>query len=98
MRTKCSVLVSSVMFAGVLAGGLGLQTLPALPEYTQKERKECDFCHPSGDLFALNEAGKYYAEHHSLEGVEGPVDKPPEAPKPKPEPAKPKPPEPGKSK
>ncbi len=87
--------LSAFVFATILAGGLALspQPLSALPEYTEKERKECDFCHPSGDLFALNEAGKYYAEHnHSFEGYESP-----EPPTP-PEPAKPKSVEPAKPK
>ncbi|MFM2126437.1 MAG: hypothetical protein RL328_2888 [Acidobacteriota bacterium] len=73
----------------IFAGGMWINTIPlrALPEYTEKEKKDCAFCHPAGDLFALNDAGKYYAEHHSFEGYEAPE---PPAP-PKPEPAKPKP-------
>lgn len=40
----------------------------AKPEYTRKTKKECGFCHPSGG-YTLNDAGKYYREHHySLEG------------------------------
>jgi hypothetical protein len=83
--------ISAAVFIAILAGGLALgqQPLTALPEYTEKEHKECDFCHPAGDLFALNDAGKYYAEHnHSFEGYESP--EPPEPAKPKPvEPPKP---------
>lgn len=75
----------------ILLGGLWINTIPlrAVPEYTDKEKEECAFCHPFGDLFALNDAGKYYAEHHSFEGYE---DAKPEAPKPEPpKPAAPKP-------
>jgi hypothetical protein len=85
----------------ILAGGLWINTIPlrAVPEYTDKEKKECAFCHPFGDLFALNDAGKYYAEHGSLKGFEDEEPPPPEPAKPespkpeppKPEPAKPKP-------
>lgn len=95
MRPLVSLGVSASVFVAVL--WIGQQPLSALPEYTEKERKECDFCHPGGDLFALNDAGKYYAEHnHSLEGYEVPGEKPAEPSKPKPEPAKPTAPEPGK--
>jgi hypothetical protein len=80
----------------ILVGGLWLNTIPlrAILEYTDKEKKECAFCHPFGDLFTLNDAGKYYAEHgHSFEGYEEPAPAPappkPEPAKPKPEPAKP---------
>jgi hypothetical protein len=72
----------------ILVSGLWINTIPlrAIPEYTDKEKKECAFCHPFGDLFTLNDAGQYYAEHdHSFEGYEDPT-----AP-PKPEPTKPKP-------
>jgi hypothetical protein len=38
------------------------------PEYSKKEDKACTFCHPSVGKPDLNDAGKYYKEHHSLEG------------------------------
>jgi hypothetical protein len=105
MRRWSNFALSAAVFAAILAGGLavGGQRLSALPEYTEKERKECDFCHPAGDLFALNDAGKFYAEHHSFEGYEAPEGKPPESAKPapakpKPEPIEPKPAEPAKPK
>jgi hypothetical protein len=75
----------------ILLGGLWINTLPlrAIPDYTDKEKKECAFCHPNGDLFALNDAGMYYAEHKSLEGYG--EERKPEAPKPEPpKPAEPK--------
>lgn len=77
----------------ILLGGFWINTIPlrAIPEYTDKEKKECAFCHPFGDLFTLNDAGKYYSEHgHSFEGYEDPAPAPAPA-KPKPEPTKPKP-------
>jgi len=91
MRPTIKLAISAGVFGAVLFV-LTRQPVSALPDYTEKERKECDFCHPGGDLFALNEAGRYYAEHnHSLEGYE---DKPTEPPKPDPKPSKPKPAEP----
>jgi len=38
------------------------------PEYTKKENKPCAFCHPAVGKPDLNDAGKYYKEHHTLEG------------------------------
>ena len=40
----------------------------ATPEYTKKENKPCTFCHPAVGKPDLNDAGKYYKEHHTLEG------------------------------
>ncbi len=43
-------------------------TIWATPEYGRKTGKECNYCHPPNN-FQLNEAGKYYQEHHkSLKG------------------------------
>ena len=39
----------------------------ATPEYARRTRKECLYCHPK-DSWSLNEAGKYYRDHRSLEG------------------------------
>ena len=77
----------------IFTAGMWLNSIPlrALPEYTEKEKKDCAFCHPGGDLFTLNDAGRYYAEHHSFEGYEDPKGPNPEPAGPKPEPVKPKP-------
>jgi hypothetical protein len=79
--------------ATILAAGLWLGRMPlaAIPDYTEKEKKECAFCHPGGDLFALNDAGQYYAMHHTLEGYGEPAPAPAKPAPTKPEPAKPKP-------
>ena len=42
------------------------------PEYTKKEGKACTYCHPGGNAKQLTEAGKYYKEHHTLEGFQAP--------------------------
>jgi hypothetical protein len=92
MRTPVNLAISSL----VLAAGLSLHVLPlrAIPEYTAKESKECEFCHPGNDPYALNEAGKYYADYRSFEGYGEPEAPPPSKPdpaKPQPGPAKPEP-------
>ena len=89
--------------AAILAAGLWIGRMPlaAIPDYTDKEKKECAFCHPGGDLFALNDAGEYYAAHHTLEGYGEPAPARPEPAKPepaKPKPAKPEPPKPAPTK
>lgn len=44
----------------------------AKPDYARRTGKECSFCHPA-DSWNLNEAGKYYRDHHySLQGYTPP--------------------------
>ena len=38
------------------------------PEYTKKENKQCVYCHTALGKPDLNDAGKYYKAHHTLEG------------------------------
>ena len=38
------------------------------PEYTKKENKQCVYCHTAMGKPDLNDAGKYYKAHHTLEG------------------------------
>lgn len=40
-------------------------------EYTKKEKKGCVVCHTSATSKELNDAGKYYAKHKTLEGYKG---------------------------
>ena len=66
-----------VLPAGVLAAGIFLNSANsyAKPEYSRKTKKECSFCHPP-DSWNLNDAGKYYREHHySLDGYKAPAGK-----------------------
>ena len=51
---------------GIVAAGLFLcATLgSAKPDYTRRTNKECEYCHPPNSR-QLNEAGKYYQEHHN---------------------------------
>jgi len=61
--------------AVILLGGflVCLTATYGKPEYTQKEKKACSFCHmatTAKDASAkdLNDAGKYYQEHKSFDG------------------------------
>jgi hypothetical protein len=40
----------------------------AKPEYAKKESKSCTFCHVKAGSKDLNDAGKFYKEHKSLDG------------------------------
>ncbi len=52
--------------AGILGAGLflGASLSSAKPDYTRRTNKECEYCHPPNSR-TLNEAGKYYQEHHN---------------------------------
>ena len=56
--------------AVILAGGMLVCTTATYgkPEYTKKEKKACTFCHTAANSKELNDAGKYYQEHKSLDG------------------------------
>ncbi len=63
--------VKKVLRALLITGSVSLMFLPfaaGTPEYTKKENKSCSFCHPSVGKPDLNDAGKYYKEHHTLQG------------------------------
>jgi hypothetical protein len=58
--------------AGVMAGFILLtdaRVSLAKPEYTRRTKKDCQYCHPPNS-FQLNDAGKYYREHRTLEGYD----------------------------
>ena len=42
----------------------------AKPEFSKKESKTCTVCHVKLGSKELNDTGKYYQEHGSLEGYE----------------------------
>ncbi len=50
--------------AGMLFAPFAVGTV----EYTKKENKPCLYCHTAVGKPDLNEAGKYYKEHKTLEG------------------------------
>jgi hypothetical protein len=63
--------VKKLLTALCLTGGVTLLFLPflmATPEYTKKENKACTYCHSAVGKPDLNDAGKYYKEHHTLDG------------------------------
>ena len=54
-----------------ITGAVALLLAPlatATPEFTKKESKACIYCHTSVGKPDLNDAGKYYKMHRTLEG------------------------------
>ena len=39
------------------------------PVYSRRTNKECSYCHPP-NTYNLNEAGKYYQDHKTLNGYQ----------------------------
>lgn len=67
-------LTELVALAGVFSAVFLFAPSPgtAKPEYSRRTQKECTFCHPR-DSWNLNEAGKYFRDHHySLQGYTPP--------------------------
>jgi hypothetical protein len=63
--------VNKISRALAILGGVALLFSPfamSTPEYAKKESKQCIFCHTAIGKPDLNEAGKYYKDHKSLEG------------------------------
>jgi hypothetical protein len=56
--------------AGILCAGLMISSslTVAKPAYAKKENKKCIDCHVKAGSKDLNDMGKYYQEHKSLEG------------------------------
>ncbi|MBM3810325.1 MAG: hypothetical protein FJW20_01695 [Acidimicrobiia bacterium] len=61
----------------MLTTGLLLNTQLSLAtaEYTKKEKKPCTACHVSAKSKELNDAGKYYEKHKTLDGYKAPEKK-----------------------
>ena len=54
-----------------ITGSVALLFVPfavGTPEFTKKENKPCVYCHTSVGKPDLNDAGKYYKTHRTLEG------------------------------
>ena len=72
MRSMKSILPAALLGAGLL---LCVTSSYATSEFAKKEKKGCTFCHAKatpadkeGMKKNLNDAGKYYQSHKSLEG------------------------------
>ena len=64
MRTFLSA--TAVLFANLC---LAPREAASSPVYSRRTNKECSYCHPP-NTYNLNDAGKYYQEHKSLNGYQ----------------------------
>jgi len=63
--------VKKVLRAMAIFGGVALLLSPfavGTPEMAKKENKQCVVCHTAIGKPDLNEAGKYYKDHGTLDG------------------------------
>jgi hypothetical protein len=63
--------VKKILRALLITGSIALLFLPfalATPEFAKKESKQCVYCHTSVGKPDLNDAGRYYKMHRTLEG------------------------------
>jgi len=63
--------VKNILKVLAITGVVSLLFIPlavGTPEYTKKENKPCLYCHTAVGKPDLNDAGKYYKTHKTLEG------------------------------
>ena len=63
--------MNKILRALAITGAVAVLFVPfavGTPEYSKKENKQCVYCHTALGRPELNDAGKYYKEHHTLEG------------------------------
>jgi hypothetical protein len=63
--------VRKILRAAAIFGGIALLFSPfavGTPEMAKKESRQCVYCHTAIGKPDLNEAGKYYKDHGTLEG------------------------------
>jgi hypothetical protein len=63
--------VKKVLRFLAITGAVALLFVPfalGTPEFTKKEKKACIYCHTAVGKPDLNDAGKYYKMHRTLEG------------------------------
>ncbi|HYR87227.1 MAG TPA: hypothetical protein VE422_24305 [Terriglobia bacterium] len=63
--------MNKIFRALALIGGVAVLFAPfavGTPEFAKKENKQCLYCHTAIGKPDLNEAGRYYKDHKTLEG------------------------------
>jgi hypothetical protein len=63
--------VKNILRALAITGTVTLLLVPfsaGTPEYSKKENRQCLYCHTAVGKPDLNEAGRYYKQHHTLDG------------------------------
>jgi hypothetical protein len=70
-RRHEEIQVKKLFRALAITGSVALLFVPfavGTPEYAKKETKQCLYCHTAVGKPDLNDAGKYYKTHRTLEG------------------------------
>jgi hypothetical protein len=70
-RSHEEIQVKKLFRALAITGSVAVLFVPfavGTPEFTKKENKPCVFCHTSVGKPDLNDAGKYYKMHRTLDG------------------------------
>ena len=70
-ESKRDTRVNKILQALVITSAVAVLFVPfssGTPEYSKKENKQCAYCHTAVGKPDLNDAGRYYKDHHSLEG------------------------------
>ncbi len=63
--------MKKILRALAILSGVSLLIVPlavGTPEMSKKENKQCIYCHTTMGKPDLNDAGKYYKQHGTLEG------------------------------
>jgi hypothetical protein len=63
MKTRLLLLLAATGFSLTL-----VPLVHGIPEYSNREKVPCEFCHTGVGKADLNDAGKYYKEHRTLKG------------------------------
>ncbi|MBK5290604.1 MAG: hypothetical protein JJE04_02785 [Acidobacteriia bacterium] len=69
MKAIKLVLPMSALLVGLL---LNVNMSMGKVDYTKKEKKPCTTCHVTAKSKDLNDTGKYYEKHKSLDGYKAP--------------------------
>ena len=70
-EASTDIKVNKILRALLITSAVGVLFVPfssGTPEYSKKENKQCVYCHTAIGKPDLNDAGRYYKDHHSLEG------------------------------
>ena len=70
-KTRWEINVKKVLRGVAITGSVALLFVPfavGTPEYSKKESKQCVYCHTAVGKPDLNDAGRYYKAHRTLEG------------------------------
>jgi hypothetical protein len=63
--------VKNILLTLAITGAVAFFLVPfsaGTPEYSKKENRQCLYCHTAVGKPDLNDAGRYYKDHHTFDG------------------------------